>query len=92
MLPGGPLPGHARRSLLDALNEMPGVGSPKWLDAITEIQTEETVRAEGRGDSPAQSETAAKVLSDRIAAWFGGDLHDPVTGIRRCVQPSSACW
>jgi ATP-dependent helicase/nuclease subunit B len=51
LLPGGPLPGHARRSLLDALNEMPGVGSPKWLDAITEIQAEETVRAEGRGDS-----------------------------------------
>jgi hypothetical protein len=81
LLPGGPLPGHARRSLLNALNEMPGVGSPKWLDATKEILAEETARAEARGDSRVQAESAAKSLSDRLAAWFGGDLHDPVAGI-----------
>ena len=90
LLPGGPLPGHARRSLLNALNEMPGVGSPKWLDAIKEILAKETARAESRGDSCTQAEAAAKALSDRLAAWFGGDLHDPMEGVP-AVRAAELC-
>src|ERR1039457_2560813 len=76
----GPLPGHARRSLLNALNEMPGVGSPKWLDAIKEILAKETARAESRGDSCTQAEAAAKALSDRLSGWFGGGPAAPNEG------------
>ena len=90
LLPAGPLPGHARRSLLDALNAMPGVGSPKWLDAIKEILAKETARAESRGDSRTQAEAGAKALSDRLAAWFGGDLHDPMEGIP-AVRAAELC-
>ncbi len=90
LLPGGPLPGHARRRLLDSLNEMPGVGSPSWQDATKAILAEETARAERRGDSPTQAKAAAKTLSDRIAAWFGGELHDPVEGIP-AVRAAELC-
>ena len=64
LLPGAPLPGQARRKLLGALQQMPGIGSPDWRDAV-----EEAV-AEGGPE-----------LRDRIEAWFGGELFDPVAGI-----------
>lgn len=81
LVSGGPLPGHARRSLLEALNEMPGVGSPKWMDAVKQILIDETTHSEARGDSRVQAEAAGNALAERIEAWFGGDLYDPVAGI-----------
>jgi len=67
LLPGAPLPGGVRRRLLHALSEMPGVGSPAWRAAV-----EEAVSAAG-SEGPS--------LRERIAAWFGGEEHDPGAGI-----------
>ena len=81
LLPGGPLPGHARRKLLGALDQMPGIRSPMWLSAIEEAAVDETSRSVERGDSQAAADTAGASLRARIETWFGGELFDPVDGI-----------
>ncbi len=81
LLPGAPLAGHARRKLLGALNQMPGLGSPKWLGAIEEAVVDETAYAVERGQEKAAAEEDGAALRVRIEAWFGGELYDPVEGI-----------
>lgn len=81
LLPGAPLPGHARRSLLGALDEMPGLGSPAWLRAVDEAVADEEQAAAGRGEGPAGARASAERLRAAVEAWFGGELHDPVAGI-----------
>jgi hypothetical protein len=81
LLPGGPLPGHAQRSLLGALGEMPGIGSPAWTAAVEGAAATERERAAERGEDASAAERAGASLRDRIAEWFGGELHDPVSGI-----------
>ena len=81
LLPGAPLAGHARRKLLAALNQMPGIGSPEWLAAIEAAVTDEVRYATERGDKAPEAEAAGGALRARIGSWFGGDLHDPVEGI-----------
>lgn len=71
LLPGAPLPGATRRLLLAALDEMPGLGSPAWRDAV-----EEAVGAEERA-----SPGSGPALRRRIEGWFGGDACDPRAGI-----------
>jgi len=79
LLPGAPLPGHTRRRLLEALNEMPGIGSPAWNEAIAASVQDEEERARGAGDADARA--AGNRLAGRISTWFGGDLFDPSEGI-----------
>lgn len=81
LLPGGPLPGHAQRALLGALSEMPGVGSPAWRDAAEEAVAAETARAAADGKDAVAASVAGAALRERIAEWFGGELHDPVAGV-----------
>ncbi len=81
LLPGGPLPGHARRALLDALSAMPGVGSPKWRAAIERAVAAEAAQAAAEGIAPSTSAAAGAALRERIADWFEGELHCPVAGI-----------
>ena len=81
LLPGGPLPGHARRALLGALGQMPGIGSGAWRAAIEESVADETAYAAARGDDGATASAAGVRLRERIDAWFGGELHDPGVGI-----------
>ena len=81
LLPGAPLAGHARRKLLAALNQMPGIGSPEWLNAIDQAVTDEVRYATERGDKAPEAEAAGAALRARIESWFGGDLFDPVEGI-----------
>ncbi len=81
LLPGAPLPGHTRRRLLDALNEMPGIGSPAWKAAVAAAVADEEERARARGATEAAARTAGKQLAARISTWFGGDLFDPSEGI-----------
>lgn len=80
LLPGAPLPGHTRRRLLDALNAMPGIGSPAWSEAVAASVGEEE-RARALGATEAGARTAGKQLAARIGTWFGGDLFDPSEGI-----------
>ncbi len=81
LLPGAPLPSHARRRLLDALNEMPGIGSPAWSEAVVASVGDEEERARARGATEAGARAAGKQLAGRIDTWFGGDLFDPSEGI-----------
>jgi len=81
LLPGAPLPGHARRRLLDALNGMPGIGSPAWDEAIAASIGDEEERARARGATEAGARTAGKQLAARIGDWFGGELFDQIEGI-----------
>ena len=81
LLPGGPLPPHAKRKLLGALDEMPGIRSRMWLAAIEEAVVDETGRNVERGASQAAAESAGASLRARIETWFGGELFDPVEGI-----------
>ena len=81
LLPGAPLPGHVQRKLLDALTQMPGIGSPEWKEAIETAVADQARYTRERGESEAAAEAAATDLRDRIEAWFGGELFDPVTGI-----------
>ncbi len=88
LLPGGPLPAHARRTLLGALGEMPGIGSPAWREAIEEAagEAERRAREEGAADPAA----AGRALRERIDAWFGGPDFDPRGGIP-AVSAASLC-
>ncbi|ABS28188.1 PD-(D/E)XK nuclease family protein [Anaeromyxobacter sp. Fw109-5] len=81
LLPGGPLPGHAQRALLEALGEMPGVGSPAWRRAVENAVAAETARAAAEGKDASVAAAAGAALGERIDAWFGGELHCPVAGI-----------
>lgn len=82
MLPGGPLPGHARRRLLDALAEMPGVWSPAWDAAVVDAGAEalREALADGLDDATAAAEAAK--LEARIEQWFGGERADATSGLR----------
>ncbi len=81
LLPGGPLPVHAQRRLLEALNQMPGLGSPEWLEAVEDCVEQAVARARESGDDDASALVAGAKLRAAIGAWFGGELHDPRTGI-----------
>lgn len=81
LLPGAPLVSQAKRKLLGALNEMPGLGSPEWLEAIEEAVADETAYALERGEKKAEAKENGAALRARIEAWFGGELYDPVGGI-----------
>ncbi len=81
LLSGAPLPGHTRRHLLDALNEMSGIGSPAWNEAFAASVRDEEERARARGASDAAARAAGTRLAERIDTWFRGDLFDPSEGI-----------
>ena len=81
LLPGAPLPGHARRRLLDALNAMPGIGGPAWSGAVAASVRDEEERARARGATDAGARAAGEQLAARIDTWFGGDVFDPSEGI-----------
>ncbi len=81
LLPGGPLPGRTRRQLLDALNEMPGIGSPAWNEAVAAAARDEEEWARERGAKDAEARAIGKQLVERIDTWFGGDIFDPSEGI-----------
>jgi ATP-dependent helicase/nuclease subunit B len=73
-LPGGPLPGHVRHRLLDALAEMPGVDSPAWQEAVDELVQE--------AERPSEtSSVVGSSLRRSIDDWFGGEHFDPRSGI-----------
>jgi hypothetical protein len=79
LLPGAPLPGRTRRHLLAALNEMPGIGSPAWNEAVAASVRDEEERA--RSASDADARTSGNQLAERIETWFCGDLFDSSEGI-----------
>ncbi len=83
MLPVTPLPWAARRRLLDALVEQPGVGGPAWRKAIDEAAAEEADRA--RREEPERAEiaatAAAAALRERVDTWFGGVAHERRDGL-----------
>jgi hypothetical protein len=81
LLPGAPLPSHARRRLLDALDRMPGIGSPAWNAAVSASARDEEERARARGAGEAGARAAGRQLARKIDAWFGGDPCDPSEGI-----------
>jgi hypothetical protein len=81
LLPGAPLPAHARGRLLGALSQMPGLGSPAWVEAVEAAVAGEVERAAGRGRSEAAARAEGEALREKLEAWFGGPLHDPVAGI-----------
>ena len=82
MLPVTPIPAVARRLLLDALVEQPGIGSPAWNGAVEDAAAgaTERARAERPGDPGADGD-AGRRLRERIETWFGGPAFDPATGI-----------
>lgn len=81
LLPGGPLPSHARRVLLGALHDMPGIGSPAWTAAVDEAVADAQERGVRRGLKVEDAKKLASSLRERIETWFGGKLHDPVAGM-----------
>ncbi len=83
LLPGAPLPAQARHRLLDALNQMPGIGSRAWREAIEELVREaERAGTEGPGKD--------RSLRERIGDWFGGEDFDPRAGIP-AAQAAALC-
>jgi hypothetical protein len=81
LLPGAPLPARVRQHLLNALGEMPGIGSPAWRDAIEKAIAEEVERAQARGAASQGADAAGKRLAEKVEAWFGGEDWDPNGGI-----------
>lgn len=65
-LPESPVPARLRARLLEALLESPGVGGPRWRDAVARA-------TEG-------SEDPERTLED-VERWFGGPVHDPDQGM-----------
>ncbi|MFL5271929.1 MAG: PD-(D/E)XK nuclease family protein, partial [Anaeromyxobacteraceae bacterium] len=81
LLPGAPLPSQARRKLLDALNEMPGIGSPAWREAVEEAIAQAVERAREGGAKEPAAQKAGQDLAGRIEDWFSGEDFDPQEGI-----------
>ena len=81
LLPEAPLASHARRKLLKALNQMPGIGSPEWKKAIEEAVKDEVAYVLERKEPKEAADKAGADLRGRIETWFGGELNDPGTGI-----------
>jgi len=69
-LPVTPVPWNARRRLLDALVEQPGIDGPAWRKAVGEAAADEAQRA--GGEHP---------LRELIETWFGGTAHVARDGI-----------
>ena len=90
LLPGAPLPAHARRGLLDALRKMPGLYSPDWTAArakaaLVEARLGAEIDAWFGGpekQSTALKPAAAARLCDQVAGWAERRAHldgaDPV--------------
>lgn len=73
MHPTGPLPTWVRSRLAGAVAESPGVGGPKWLEALSWI--ERTQRE--------QHETTEEAIRDTrtdVAFWLEGERYDPRSG------------
>jgi hypothetical protein len=85
MLPVTPIPRPARRRLLDALVEQPGIDGPVWRKAIDEAAADEARRARGEAREDEDADGAARAaevrLRERVETWFGGTAHDPRDGI-----------
>ncbi|HEX7623979.1 MAG TPA: PD-(D/E)XK nuclease family protein, partial [Anaeromyxobacteraceae bacterium] len=81
LLPGAPLPSGARRKLLGALNEMPGIGSPAWREAVEEAVADTVRRARDEGAEEPAALQVGRELAARIEDWFGGEDFDPRSGI-----------
>lgn len=87
LLPVSPIPAGARRRLLDALVEQPGVGGPAWRRAVETALGDagERARREAAAEGAAAAESAAAqavtALRERLEAWFGGEAHDPAAGL-----------
>ncbi len=71
--PTGPLPRWVRSTLADAVAESPGIGGPKWVEAIRNIGQ---MQRERFGAEEAKVE---QVRAD-IAYWLEGDRYDPTAG------------
>ncbi len=81
LLPGAPLASHARRKLLGALDQRPGLGSPTWLGAVERAVADEVGYALDRGEERPAAVARGTSLRARIEDWFGGGLFDPVEGL-----------
>ncbi|MHB8876713.1 MAG: RecB family exonuclease [Myxococcaceae bacterium] len=90
LLPGAPLPGHARFKLLEALNDMPGIGGPAWRAAVDEAAAAAAERERERGASEATAAAAGATLARQIDDWFGGEGFDPAEGIP-AAKASALC-
>lgn len=64
--PIGPIPGHARRRLAEVVAESPGIGGPRWKEAVGKIIEGNPERAEE--------------LRGALAFWFGRPRFDPGAG------------
>jgi hypothetical protein len=64
--PIGPIPGYARRRLAEVVAQSPGIGGPRWTEAVRKIIE---VKPEGANELPAA-----------LAFWFGRPRFDPGAG------------
>ncbi|OGA36207.1 MAG: hypothetical protein A3G80_02370 [Betaproteobacteria bacterium RIFCSPLOWO2_12_FULL_62_13b] len=90
--PIGPVPGYARRRLAEVIAQHPGVGGPRWREAIEDIVARYPERAadlrqalaiwvEHSRYSPAQGAPVAALLEKtcRVRDYFGARLSDQDT-------------
>ena len=71
--PAGPLPAWVRSRLAGAVAESPGIGGPKWVEALGWIERTQRERQEA-------TEQAVRELQGNVAFWLEGERHDPRSG------------
>ena len=71
--PVGPLPGHVRDALANAVAAQPGIGGRAWRQALDRIE----VRMR---DAFGADANAIATLKAAIDSWLGGDRFDPEQG------------
>jgi ATP-dependent helicase/nuclease subunit B len=83
MLPVTPISWSARKRLLDALVEQPGIDGPQWRKGVEEAASDEAERArqEHPEHADAAANAAAAAIRERIDTWFGGSAHAPQDGV-----------
>lgn len=79
--PISPLPGYARRTLARVQTERPGIGGPKWKDALKNIATQ-------AGDRAPQVEQAIADWVDRPR--FTPETGAPVKAVLECAERLAA--
>lgn len=75
--PACPVTRHLRSRLVRALQDSPGVGGPRWQDAVKESR--ERVAESTELDAPQKAEALQRIADD-LQTWLLVERHDPRVG------------
>lgn len=83
-LPLSPIPRHLRSRLTDALTDMPGIGSPKWMAALDDSRQYQIEHIAERYP-PKEHQKRMTEWDSLVTFWFAHDHYDPTIGLPKAL-------